>query len=144
MCRPSDAAKKESLHLLQQKKCDNTPPHSSTKTLENGTLLSCISLFLLITGASLTFPHMQSRRDALGCDSLCYGTMTSVRGALGLAGTAFMGRLSDNNTSVLANTLGGVGIGYSSVSSGRRACLYIGTLASLLGFAVAASVDSLL
>jgi len=55
-----------------------------------------------------------------------------------------MGRLSDDNTSVLANTLGGVGIGYSSVSSGRRACLYIGTLASLMGFAVAASVDSLL
>lgn len=55
-----------------------------------------------------------------------------------------MGRLSDNNTSVMANSLGQVGVGYSAVSSGRRACLYIGTLASLMGFSVAASVDSLL
>ena len=41
--------------------------------LKTGTYRSCVSLFLLITGLSLTFPHMQSRRDALGCDSYCYG-----------------------------------------------------------------------
>lgn len=111
------------------------------ETLQKGTLLSCISLALLITGASLTFPHLQSRRDELGCDSLCYGSMTSVRGALGLIGTALMGRLSDKNGSFLATTLGSIGL--SSAPSGRRACLYIGTLASLIGLGIAVSMDSL-
>lgn len=141
MCQRTDAS---------HTKTDETKFAASSKTtvdihadtLELGSLLSCISLLFLITGASLTFPHMQSRRDELGCDSLCYGSMTSVRGALGLFGTALMGRLSDNNNSMLAKTLGTIGVG-RSVSSGRRACLYIGTLASLMGFAIAASVDSL-
>lgn len=111
-------------------------------TLQSGILLSCISLFFLITGASLTFPHMQSRRDELGCDALCYGSLTSLRGALGLVGTVLMGYLSDNNKSMLANTVGKIGAGIT-VPSGRRACLYIGTLASLMGFATAVFVDSL-
>ncbi|KAL7527068.1 hypothetical protein ACHAXR_001783 [Thalassiosira sp. AJA248-18] len=96
---------------------------------------------------------MQSRRDELGCDSLCYGTMTSVRSALGLVGTAVMGRLSDKNGSMLALTLGSVGKGMTSVvdgatintisPSGRRACLFLGTIATLLGLAIAVSMDSL-
>lgn len=113
----------------------------ATETLKQGTLLSCISLFLLITGASLTFPHMQSRRDELGCDALCYGSMTSVRGALGLIGTALMGKLSDKNGSFLAMSLGRIGL--SKPPSGRRACLYIGTISSLIGLGIAVSVDSL-
>jgi MFS family permease len=118
------------------------PPKAATQLLQHGTTTSsCLSLLLLITGASLTFPHLQSRRDELGCDSLCYGSMTSVRSALSLLGTAFIGRLSDRNDSVLALSLGR--IGFVSAPSGRRACLYIGTLASLLGFGVAITMDSL-
>ena len=60
---------------------------SARRRLATGTLISCISIFFLICGLSLTFPQMQSRRDELGCDALCYGSMTSVRGALGLVGT---------------------------------------------------------
>jgi DHA1 family tetracycline resistance protein-like MFS transporter len=116
--------------------------NQAEQTLQSGTILSCFSLLLLITGASLTFPHLQSRRDALGCDSLCYGSMTSVRGALGLIGTSLMGTLSDKNGSFLALTLGKIGFG-AAAPSGRRACLYIGTMASLIGLAIAASVDSL-
>lgn len=95
---------------------------------------------------------MQSRRDELGCDSLCYGSMTSVRSALGLVGTAVIGRLSDKNGSLLARTLGAIGTrkgleGGTSNSntspSGRRACLYLGTVASLVGLAIAASMNSL-
>ncbi|KAL7428236.1 hypothetical protein ACHAXH_002909 [Discostella pseudostelligera] len=79
---------------------------------------------------SITFPHMQSRRDELGCDSLCYGSMTSVRSALGLIGTALVGRLSDEN-------------GNKSSASGRRACLYMGTVATLVGLTISASINSL-
>ena len=43
------------------------------RTLEHGTLLACLSLLLLIAGLAVTFPQMQSRRDELGCDALCYG-----------------------------------------------------------------------
>ena len=113
----------------------------ASQRLASGTVLSCVSLLLLITGASLTFPHLQSRRDELGCDSLCYGSMTSARGALGLIGTALIGRLSDKNDSFLARSLGRIGL--AKAPSGRRACLYIGTLASLLGFGIAVSMDSL-
>ncbi len=116
------------------------------RTLEDGTLLSCVSLLLLVTGASLTFPHMQSQRDKLGCDSLCYGSMTSVRGALGLVGTAIMGRLSDKNGTILARTLGRLGARKNSsdvIASGRRACLYLGTVASVAGFVIASTMNSL-
>lgn len=139
---------------------NNTDKNASTSilslaqtTLDRGTLLSCTSLLLLITGMSLTFPHMQSQRDALGCDSLCYGAMTSVRGAVGLVGTALVGRLSDRNGTLLARTLGTWGKSASLTTvrgadtdgtpSGRRACLYLGTLASLAGFTIAASIKSL-
>jgi MFS family permease len=69
--------------------------------------------------------------------------MTSVRGALGLVGTALVGRLSDRNETILASTLGRIGLVSVSLSSGRRACLYVGILATLMGFVVAASMDSL-
>ncbi|KAL9190672.1 hypothetical protein ACHAXT_000378 [Thalassiosira profunda] len=111
------------------------------RTLEHGTLLACLSLLLLIAGLAVTFPQMQSRRDELGCDALCYGSMTSVRSALGLVGTAVVGRLSDKNSSILARTLGSLGKG--TVSSGRRACLHVGTIASLVGLVTAATVNSL-
>eukprot|EP00569_Conticribra_weissflogii_P007555 CAMPEP_0171350106 /NCGR_PEP_ID=MMETSP0878-20121228/35615_1 /TAXON_ID=67004 /ORGANISM="Thalassiosira weissflogii, Strain CCMP1336" /LENGTH=382 /DNA_ID=CAMNT_0011854949 /DNA_START=69 /DNA_END=1214 /DNA_ORIENTATION=- len=89
---------------------------------------------------------MQSQRDKLGCDSLCYGSMTSVRGALGLVGTALIGRLSDKNGTILAKTLGRLGARkYSNIAiaNGRRACLYVGTVASVAGFVIAATMNSL-
>ena len=113
----------------------------AVQSLASGTLVSCISIFFLICGLSLLFPQMQSRRDEMGCDALCYGSMTSVRGALGLVGTALIGRLSDRNDSLLAKSLGSIGIGGSS--SGRRGCLLLGIIASLLGCIVALD-DSLL
>eukprot|EP00571_Detonula_confervacea_P011591 CAMPEP_0172307086 /NCGR_PEP_ID=MMETSP1058-20130122/8013_1 /TAXON_ID=83371 /ORGANISM="Detonula confervacea, Strain CCMP 353" /LENGTH=196 /DNA_ID=CAMNT_0013019159 /DNA_START=47 /DNA_END=634 /DNA_ORIENTATION=+ len=135
--------------------CASAPALSlARQTLDRGTLIACLSLLLLITGMSITFPHMQSRRDELGCDSLCYGTMTSIRSALGLVGTAVVGRLSDKNGSLLARTLGSLGWRKKSTidgatnnnasASGRRACLYLGTVASLIGLAISASMNSLL
>jgi hypothetical protein len=127
---------------------------SAMRVLNRGTFLSCVSVVLLITGMSITYPHVQGRRDELGCDSMCYGAMTSVRSALGLAGTAVVGRLSDRNGSLLARSLGSLGSTASVWSgtrtidndgpSGRRACLYLGTMATLLGLGIALSMNSLL
>ena len=52
-----------------------------------------------------------------------------------------MGRLSDSNTSILARSVGAVG--KDTRPSGRRACLYIGTIATIFGLVIAISVDSL-
>lgn len=128
--------------------CDNDDDDLSTarRVLHRGTLLACVSVVLLVTGMSITSPHTQSRRDALGCDSLCYGTMTSVRSALGLAGTAAIGKLSDRNGSLLATSLGSLGAAATRDRgpSGRRACLYLGTIATLVGLAVSLSMHSML
>ncbi|KAL3761695.1 hypothetical protein ACHAW5_004259 [Stephanodiscus triporus] len=146
MCLPGSSAGQSA---------DGNPPHNkhasdnndravARKVLDRGTLLACMSVVLLITGMSLTYPHMQSRRDELGCDSMCYGTMTSVRSALGLVGTAVVGRLSDKNGSPLARSLGSLGMRANNSPSGRRACLYLGTMATLIGLAIALSMNSLL
>ena len=119
-------------------------PSTARRVLHRGTLLSCVSVVLLITGMSITSPHAQSRRDALGCDSLCYGTMTSVRSALGLVGTAVIGKLSDKNGSFLAISLGSLGTSTYNGPSGRRACLYLGTIATLIGLAVSLFMNSML
>lgn len=88
---------------------------------------------MLIAAFSITMPHLQSRRDELQCDTLCQGSMTSVRSALALIGSALMGRLSDTNTST--KTFGNL--------NGRTLCLYIGTFASLIGLIINASINSI-
>ena len=65
----------EDIPLLKQSD-DDDDQRSSTKNptalqharhnLDRGTLLACLSLLLLITGMSVTFPLLQSRRDELG------------------------------------------------------------------------------
>lgn len=116
MCRRTSI---DSISSSIEKKVDTHDKHinnkeqSSTSTtallnaqqkLAKGTLYACISVTLLITGLAVTFPLLQSRRDELQC-SLCYGSMTSVRSALTLVGTAIVGKLSDKNNSLLARTL---------------------------------------
>ena len=137
MCNPAGDQTK-----LQGGHDDSTVSKSSSssgdtvgarRSLAKGTLVSCVSIFFLICGLSLTFPQMQSRRDELGCDALCYGSMTSIRGALGLVGAALVGRLSDRNDSLLARSLGSIGKG----ANGRRGCLFLGIIAALLGFIIA-------
>ena len=107
---------------------DETSGNKAQEHLRQGTLYGSLSLALLIAGFSLTMPHLQSRRDALQCDSLCYGSMTSARSALSLIGGFLISRLSDSDTSFFARTIGR--------GSGRKACLYIGTIASVVGLIV--------
>ena len=104
--------------------------------LRLGTLYGSVSLALICASFTLTIPHMQSRRDSLGCDSLCLGSMTSARSALSLVGSAVIGRLSDSDpSSPFAAMLGG--------GSGRRACLYFGVAGTAIGLIVAGNTDSL-
>lgn len=98
---------------------------SARENLQRGTLLGSISVALLILSFSLTMPHLQSRRDALGCDALCYGSLLSTRSLLSLIGAALMGRLSDIS------------------SHARTYCLYTGSLASLMGMILAAQTNSI-
>lgn len=103
--------------------------------LRDGILYGSLSLALLVSAFSLTMPHLQSRRDELQCDSLCLGAMTSARSTLQLIGSALVGRISDSDTSFLARTIGG--------GSGRRACLYGGAIASVIGLIIGGTTNSI-
>jgi len=83
-----------------------------TEHLKKATFLGCFSIFFSILGASMTFPYLQERRDNLGCDALCFGSMQSARSGLNLIGSFLVGRLSDK--------------------MGRSNALWIGTISSLL------------
>uniref|UniRef100_A0A7S2ELQ3 Major facilitator superfamily (MFS) profile domain-containing protein n=1 Tax=Trieres chinensis TaxID=1514140 RepID=A0A7S2ELQ3_TRICV len=148
MCRSTDAMKpigaaQDGAKIdLPNSKEDDTKATAAGQRLVRaeeelrlGTLYGSLSLLLIVTSFSLTMPHMQSRRDALGCDSLCLGSMTSARSALSLVGSALVGRTSDSNGSGLAMVLGG--------GSGRKACMYVGCISSFLGLVIAANMDSL-
>lgn len=85
--------------------------------LQRGTLYGSTSLALLIAASSLTMPHQQTRRDELGCDSLCFGSMTSARSLLTLLGATVIGRVSDTRA---LDHLGGA----------RKLCLVLGVVAT--------------
>lgn len=89
-----------------------------------GVLLGSISIFLTMFGAALTFPFLQSQRDFLGCDALCYGSMQSARSGLSLVGSALAGRMSD--------------------SLGRVPVLWLGLIASISSYIVALFGESIL
>jgi hypothetical protein len=61
-----------------------------------GFLYGVLSLFFAVTAGSATMGHNQSRRDSLGCDSMCIGSMTSARSTLTLLGATLIGKLSDS------------------------------------------------
>ena len=134
MCKPTDSS--ASVSAADAAKQFQDVPSNKTnenetlaqENLRKGTLYGSLSLALVIAGFSLTMPHLQSRRDALECDSLCYGSMTSARSALSLIGGFAISRLSDSDTSLFARTIGR--------GSGRKACLYIGTVASVVGLVI--------
>ena len=124
MCKPPQ------LLTTEQHEENENPYTSLTKAKQNlskGTLYASISLITLISAFSLLMPFAQSRRDELQCDTLCQGSMTSVRSTLALIGSALMGRLSDQKR---VSFLG------RGILNGRMVCLYIGTFATLVGFVI--------
>jgi MFS family permease len=86
-------------------------------------LFGSLSAFTLIAGFAATGPYMQARRDELGCDAPCIGSMTSASSLLRLVGAMVVGRLSD--------------------TMGRRAMLWLGVLGCGLSLLIAATIDSL-
>lgn len=88
-----------------------------------GVLMGSLMCFLSVSAMAVTFPFVQTRRDALGCDALCQGGQTSLRSGLTLVGAAVVGRCSDR--------------------FGRVPMLWIGLLASLLSLAINGGMDSL-
>ena len=93
------------------------------RNLEKGIQYGTASLAFLFVAITVTMPHAQSLRDDLGCDSMCLGSMTSVRSMLTLTGATLVGKLSDSTNHYLQTSLGGA----------RRLSLFVGGLAAALG-----------
>ena len=91
----------------------------ASKPRQRGFLYGTISLFLLVTAASVVMGFYQSKRDDLGCDVQCIGTMTSARSTLTLVGSTIIGKCSD---STALDKIGGA----------RRIFLIIGVIATAL------------
>ena len=89
--------------------------------LQYATRLGAASIGFLLLATTVTFPYLQSRRDELGCDTVCTGSMTSTRSALTLIGATLVGRISD---------MGGGGGRGKGDSNARRFCLFLGVAAS--------------
>jgi len=92
--------------------------------MHRGVMLGSIMSFISVAAAAISFPFMQTRRDALGCDALCQGGQTSLRSGLMLVGASLIGRSSDQ--------------------FGRKPMLMIGLVASLSSLAISASMDTIL
>lgn len=72
------------------------PASNSKESINRGFLYGTLSLALLVTAASVVMGFYQSKRDSLGCDVQCIGTMTSARSALTLVGSTIIGKCSDS------------------------------------------------
>lgn len=105
---------------------EETKSEVMSRHLRRATTYGAISVALLALSTTLTIPHLQSRRDSLECNVMCYGSLTSARSALSLVGAAMMGRLSD-----------------SSTPNSRKMCLIVGSVATLVGMMIAANTFSI-
>ena len=126
MCGPtvlSSAKHKDGDHIIAEgetsteKNCAGTS--NSREPKHRGFLYGTLSLALLVTAASVVMGFYQNKRDTLGCDIQCIGTMTSARSTLTLVGSTIIGKCSD---STALDRIGGA----------RRAFLVLGILASAL------------
>ena len=70
------------------------------KSMHLGVILGSISVFVSMLGACTTFPYLQSQRDLLGCDALCYGWLQSGRSAASLIGEVESNYLTTGNSNV--------------------------------------------
>jgi MFS family permease len=114
-----------------QKVTTTTSSFSSADNLQKRALwYGTLSLTCVVIANSLLMGHKQSRLDALGCDALCNGYMTSVRSALTVIGSTWIGRLSDSTA-------------FDQLGGARRFFLMIGAMASAMGIVVAATATSL-
>lgn len=111
------------LLMRSQRKPASTPTGSSKAATHRGVIIGSWMSFLSVSAAAITFPFMQARRDALGCDALCQGGQTSLRSALALVGAVLIGRASDR--------------------LGRVPMLWVGLAASLASLAISGGMDTI-
>jgi len=101
--------------------------HAITKDLveseHQGFLYGTLSLALLVTAASVVMGFYQSKRDTLGCDVQCIGSMTSARSTLTLVGSTIIGKCSDSKA-------------LDRVGGARRIFLILGVVACALDILV--------
>jgi MFS family permease len=130
MCRPTDVktSAKDSEMIPKQEESVRKPSQS---TISSGFLYGTISLALVVTAGSVVMGHYQSKRDAMGCDTMCVGSMTSARSTLTLLGSTIIGKSSDSRS--LDDKLGGT----------RRAFLILGVVASAIELFVAVRANSI-
>jgi Major Facilitator Superfamily len=97
---------------------------------DKGFLYGTLSLALVVTASTVVMGHSQSKRDKLGCDTVCVGGMTSARSTLTLLGSTIVGRGSDLKS---LDKFGGA----------RRFFLLAGIAASAIELLIASQSDSL-
>jgi MFS family permease len=101
----------------------STVQAAAAAAARRGVTLGALATFLSVTAASVSFPFLTARRDALGCDALCQGGQTSLRSALTLVGATLIGRASDR--------------------FGRIPMLWLGLFASLVALSIHRSMDTI-
>ena len=58
------------------------PEQAKKPPMHRGVMIGSWMSFISVAAAAISFPFMQTRRDALGCDALCQGGQTSLRSGL--------------------------------------------------------------
>ena len=111
------------LLLMRSQRKPASPTGKAKPAMHRGVIIGSWMSFLSVSAAAITFPFMQARRDALGCDALCQGGQTSMRSALALVGAVLIGRASDR--------------------LGRVPMLWVGLTASLASLAISAGMDTI-
>jgi len=104
---------------------------AARSALRRGEMLGGASLALLFLAYSLTMPYQQSKRDELGCESMCLGSLSSGKSTMKLLGATVLGRLSDAQQ--LADRTGkDRGAKRQSYTEARRICLWLGILGAAM------------
>lgn len=121
----SDDDNEIKMTMVTQENINKTMSDTSSSEIDINVRYGALSLACLVAGMSITFPHIQTLRDELECDTLCYGAMTSARSMLSLCGSAVVGRMSDG------------------ANMGRKRCLLIGIGATLVGLIISLMTHSI-
>ena len=112
------------------KKRNEADPTASNINNNNwGPVIGAASLGLLITAMSITMPHWMAQRNAVGCDSFCQGSLTSLRSACSLTGAVLTGKWSDSKS-------------WSRFGGARRLSLWAGVLAAAVSMRLAYKADT--
>lgn len=119
----------EKADTVVMKKLDEVDPTSFINDNKWGPVIGAASLGLLITAMSITMPHWMAQRNAVGCDSFCQGSLTSLRSACSLTGAVLTGKWSDSKS-------------WARFGGARRLSLWAGVLAAAVSMRLAYHADT--